>query len=147
MPKLNPQAAKTTSEAESTGGLMDDGIYRMQLRSVKVSDKPGPSGHFYWTWEFEVPADADQYPKRRQWATTSLSPEAAWKLKEVFDAFEVPVDTDTDELIGRYVDVEVGHRTISKGQRAGELANSVGKLFPAGVSTGAGSSDTTDYGF
>lgn len=141
MPKLPNSTVKSVNESESQGALMPDGVYRMRLREVEASKNNGPSGFPYWTWTFEVPEDADEFKKRRQWLTTSLSDKAAFKLKETFDAFGATPDTDTDELIGQYVDVVVGSRTIQKGARTGELANTVEKVLPDGGDRIGGSPD------
>lgn len=134
MPKLDDNAAKTVADAESTGGLMEEGIYEMVLTEVTAEGKDGqplvgPSGP-YWNWTFTIPEDAPRYAKWNQWMITSLSEKAAWKLKEVFAAFGVTPDTDTDDLIGKRVRVEVGTRTIQKGERAGEVANQVRSIMP-----------------
>jgi hypothetical protein len=60
----------------------------------------------------------------------SLSPDASWKFKQFFDAFGVPSDTDTDDLIGRLVVHRIGTTTIQKGSRAGEQTDSVEEWLP-----------------
>lgn len=133
MPKLNDQQATAVDEAESTGGVMEEGIYEMFLVSVKDQEngKPltGENGP-YWKWEFQVPEDAERYKNWHQWMNTSLSEAAAWKLKETFAAFGASTATDTEDLIGMRVRVEVGVRTIQKGARTGEPANQIRKLYP-----------------
>ncbi len=134
MPKLDENAAKTVADAESSGGLMEENIYEMILTEVTATNKEGeplvgPNGP-YWNWTFTVPEDAPRYAKWNQWLITSLSDKAAWKLKETFEAFGATPDTDTDELIGKRVRVEVGVRTIQKGERKGELANQVKSVLP-----------------
>lgn len=134
MPKLNADKAKEVADSESTGGIMDDGIYEMLLKDVEVQD--GPKGP-YWKWTFKVPEDAPRYKGWQQWLNTSLSEAAVWKLKEVFDAFGAPTDTDTDELIGKRVRVVVGSRTIQKGKRAGEQGNQVEEVLALDAVTDA----------
>jgi hypothetical protein len=133
VPKLNDDVANQVNEAESTGGVMEEGIYEMYLKQVddQKDGKPlmGEKGP-YWNWTFVVPEDAERYKNWNQWLITSLSESAAFKLKEVFAAFGVSPDTDTDELIGKRVRVEVGVRTIQKGARAGEVANQVKTVYP-----------------
>lgn len=130
MPKLPADIASTVDETESTSfEPLPEGKYGAVLREVTVSDQPGKSGFHYWRWEFEV--TDDEYKGRRQWTNTSLSPKAAFKFKEVFDAFGVPADTDTDELIGQPVTLVVVQKVIPSGSRAGETGNEVSRVLPA----------------
>lgn len=138
MPRLDETAASRVEEAESSSGVMDEGIYEMTLISVEV--KPGAENGPYWKWTFKVPEDATKYAKWQQWLNTSLSERSAWKLKEVFEAFGVTPDTDTDDLIGQRVRVEVGQNTIQKGPRAGEVGNNVKKVLPLDGGNSAGNS-------
>jgi hypothetical protein len=117
--------AQATSEAESLNTeLVPEGIYEVELKSVetkegKESKKP------YWLWTFEVPEDADEYNGKRFWLNTSLSENALWKLNEVFTAFGVDPDTDTDTLVGDKVRVVVSQRPIGAGAKMGEITNQV----------------------
>lgn len=127
MPRLDENAANRVNEAEESSGIMDEGIYEMIL--TKVETASGDKGT-YWKWTFKVPEDAPKYPKWNQWLNTSLSEASAWRLKEVFKAFGVTPDTDTDDLIGQRVRVEVGTTIIQKGPRTGEAGNQVKKVLP-----------------
>lgn len=128
MPKLDKKTAAAVEENEGSGfEPIPDGRYELQLRDVTVAE--GPQGP-YWKWEFEIPDDAPDYQGRRFWVNTSLSERAQWKLKETFDAFEVPADTDTDELIGQRVIGYVSVGTINSGQRKGQKSNNVDNLYP-----------------
>ncbi len=136
MPKLDENAAQKVASAESTGGIMDEGIYEMTLTKVEVAT--GPKGT-YWKWEFTVPEDAPKFGKWKQWLNTSLSEAAAWRLKEVFEAFGTTPDADTDDLIGQSVRVEVGVNTIQSGPRTGEPGNNIKKVLPLDGATAGGS--------
>lgn len=141
MPKLNKKLAKQVEETEGGGfELLPPGRYIGRLRDVAVKDgKEYP----YWSWEFDNLRTMDGETKPgRQWANTSMSPKAAFKLKEAFDAFGVPADTDTDELIGEDVILVVGQRTIAEGDRKGEQANQVNNLLP--LVDGGGDDDEDD---
>lgn len=133
MPQLDAEQAAATEEAESSGGLMEDGVYVMAL--IEVADQKngeplvGPKGP-YWNWVFKVPEDAERYKGWQQWLTVSLSEAAAFKRKEVFDAFGVPASTNTDTLIGMLVRVEVGTRVIQQGTRMGDSVNFVKAVYP-----------------
>jgi hypothetical protein len=63
---------------------------------------------------------------------TSLSDAADWKMKEMFEAFGVPADTDTDELLGKEIWLAVSQRVIEKGARMGETGNNVERAMPVG---------------
>lgn len=128
MPKLPAKAAKAVDSTEAAGGFepIPSGLYFAFLRSVEVKD--GPSGP-YWVWEYEIPED-HEYGGRRFWNNTSLSEKSKPFLKKAFDAFGVSADTDTDELCGQMVTLRIGLRTISKGERQGETANTVSEVLP-----------------
>ena len=129
MAKLNPELQKQTENAESSSfEPLEAGVYHLRLRDVDTS-RSGPAGP-YWSWEFEV-VDHEEYSKRRLWNNTSLSEKAAFKMKETYEAFGVPLDTDTDDMLGMIVQGVVSQRTIQEGQRKGELANQIDRLKPA----------------
>jgi hypothetical protein len=129
MPKLNKKQAKEVGDAAGGFDLLDDGVYHARLRDVEASENAGPSGAHYWTWGFEVVEEP--YINRRLWTNTSLSEAAAFKLKEMFDAFGEDTDTDTDELCGQVVRLVVSTRTIQGGSRKGENANQIDRVSPA----------------
>lgn len=127
MPKLNKKTAEKVASAE--GGdfpLLDPGWYHVRLNNVD-GDREGPKGP-YWSWEFDV---VEEGASGKLWQNTSLSDAAAFKMKETFDAFGVPTDTDTDELCGQICKAQVGIRTIQQGDRKGEQANQITRLAPA----------------
>ena len=107
MPKLNAKTAKAVEKTEGgTFAPVDPGIYHIRLRDVTA--KPGPKG-VYWAWEFE---SVEPDVRGRFWTNTSLSDKAHFKLKEAFEAFGVPTDTDTDELLGKVCRAQVTITTI-----------------------------------
>lgn len=131
MPKLNKTVAKKVADAESVDfEAIPDGIYAAKLLSVTVKEGK-ESGQPYWSWEFEIDDEAnDKHNGSHQWVNTSLSDKALWKMNEVFTAFGVSSDTDTDELCGEYVRLVVSQRTIQAGARAGQLGNNVDSVLP-----------------
>jgi hypothetical protein len=146
-PKLNAAMAKKVGAATSSFTPIPDGTYTVTLKSVDV--KTGPAGP-YWKWTFTVDPG-----KRQLFLNASLSEEAQWRLNEVFKAFGAAPDTDTDELLGQKIRVQVGTRTIQAGARAGELANDIIKCLPAeggngraaqpaAVAAGAGDDSSSD---
>lgn len=128
MAKLNKENAKKADNASSAFEPVDPGAYHMKLVAVDAS-KSGPKGP-YWSWEFDI-VEPGEAQGRKQWNNTSLSDEAMFSFKQTFEAFGVPTDTDTDDLIGNVVKGIVSIRTIEQGPRKGELANQIDRLAPA----------------
>jgi hypothetical protein len=127
MAKLNKQMQKQVDDAKSSFEPLPDGVYHALLRDVDTT-REGPKGP-YWSWEFEV--IDDEFKGRRLWNNTSLSKEAAFKMNETFTAFGTSADTDTDDLIGQVVKLQVSQRTIQEGTRKGEIANQIDRVKPA----------------
>lgn len=127
MAKLNKTMAKKVDDADDSGfEPLEEGVYHFRLRDVDPT-KEGPKGP-YWVWEFECVEEP--YINRRLWNNTSLSEAAMPIFKRTFKAFDVPVDTDTDELLGRLVRLVVSQRTIPEGPRQGEVTNQVNRVLP-----------------
>jgi hypothetical protein len=128
MPKLDSSTAGEVNETSASSfEPLEAGVYYLRLRDVDGS-REGPSGP-YWSWEFDVvQSTTDSAPSGRLWNNTSLSEAARFKLKETFDAFGVPADTDTDDLVGQCVKAVVSIRTIQSGARKGEPANQIDRL-------------------
>lgn len=149
MPKLNGTVAEQVNSAESGSALIEEGTYEMVLIEVAATGQDGKplvgAAGPYWKWTLAFPEDAPRYAKRRQWVNTSLSADSAWKMKEHFDAFGVPADTDTDDLIGRHCLVHIGTRRIAnsnKPEKIGDTVNTVKKLMPLdGVANKAAKGD------
>lgn len=126
MAKLNKGKAKEAAEATSGFEPVEDGVYHARLKEVDPT-REGPKGP-YWSWEFEIVEPGPAF-KRKQWNNTSLG--QAWSLKQTFDAFGVPTDTDTDEVVGKVVRIVLSTRTIQSGPREGELTNQVDRVIAA----------------
>lgn len=140
MPKLDKKTAKTVDDTEPGGEfpLMDEGTVLGRLVKVTVSDQEGPSGFKYWTWEFdcfdvnEGLPDEDSARIGKVWPTTSLSPAAAFKMSEMFHAFDVPADTDTDLLCGQVIKLLISHSVAEKGKRKGQTQAQADNYLPLG---------------
>jgi hypothetical protein len=131
MPQLDKKQAKEVQEVEPTEfPVLPIGFYWAKLLDCKVSDAPGGSGFHYWIWEFGDLSNVEtkETAPGRQWMNTSLSPNAQWKLAEVFEAFGVSPDTDTDELLGTEIGLFIGQREIEQGQRKGQIGNQVERV-------------------
>lgn len=132
MAKLKKDLAKqATEEADNWvgRGILPAGHYLCRLRGVDTT-KSGPAGA-YWVWEYETIEVADQPAGRRFWDNTSLSAKAIGRLGKTFEAFGVPTTTDTDDLIGELVNLEIKIGTIQKGDKTGEQRNEVVAILPA----------------
>jgi len=131
-PQLDKNQAQATDDAESKSfEALPEGLYLGTLMDVEV--KQGGKGD-YWSWRFSdlIAVEDDQQYPGSQWVNTSLTPEAAWKLKETFEAFNATSDTDTDELLGKQCWLVVSQRVIERGARMGEMGNNVDRLMPIG---------------
>lgn len=127
MAKLNQETAKSVAEASDSFEPIPAGTYHVRLKDVD-SSRSGKAGP-YWSWEFE--GLEGEAKGRKLWNNTSLSTQSQFALKQTFDAFGVPYDTDTDDLLGRVCKLTVSIRTIQAGARKGELANQVDRVHPA----------------
>lgn len=132
MPKLDDTKAAAVEAAEDGFKPVPEGVYILQLME-DVDVKTGDKG-VYWRWTFEVPevheGDTLEHGGRRFWTNTSLSDAAYFKLKETFQAFGVPTNTDTAELVGKKVKATIVQKVIQGGQRKGEIGNEIAKLHP-----------------
>lgn len=107
-----------------------DGYYLARVESIKMSDRAGESGYKQWVvvWRILQPR---KFAKRTQWYRISLSPKAAFKMREFFEALGFAFDSDSKELIGETAILELFQEEIGSGKRAGEMGNSVEKVHPA----------------
>jgi len=135
MPKLTKAMADKVEEAE-TGDFepIPEGIYLAVLEG-EVEAVEGQKGT-YWKWVFKITQEGDG-KGRKMFVNTSLSDAAHWKLKEVFQAFGVPTDTDTDDLIGQEVKLMVIQKLAEQGKRKGDMVNEVEQVLPANQATTA----------
>lgn len=127
MPKLGSSLADKVEEAE--GGNFEaipEGIYHAVLEG-EVEAAEGSKGP-YWKWTFKVTDEG--FSGRKIWVNTSLAENALWKLKEIFEAFGVPTDTDTEDLIGKPVKLYLVQRIIEQGNRKGDMGNDVKQVLP-----------------
>lgn len=127
MPKLNKAVATSVKKQTATSfEPLPEGTYTVRLTDVEA--RQSAKGNPNWSWTYEV-VDGE-FKGRRLWDNTSLVEAAHWRLKQVFDAYGVPADTDTDELVGQRVRLVVSQRVIPVGQRAGEVGNQVDRVLP-----------------
>lgn len=125
IPKLTTATAEKVDEAESNFEPVPEDVYVAALVDVEV--KEGAKGT-YWKWTFKI-AEGD-FKGRQQWTNTSLNENALWKLREVFEAFGVPTDSDTDDLVGNQVKLYVVQEPIEQGSRKGQMGNQIRTVMP-----------------
>lgn len=129
MPQLNTEQAEKAGEGQEFE-LLEPGTYLATLNAV--NGKEGPKGD-YWEWEFLLVGTEDGEeldPKPKLWENTSLSEKSIWRVGQMLDAFEVPHDTNTDDLLGLHVMINVGQEVIDRGSRQGQLRNNFLSAFP-----------------
>lgn len=117
MAKLGGDQATAVENAVNPNGLIDEGIYLATLTGeVKVFD--GKS--VMWIWPFTIDAvnekgEPQPFAGRKVDHKTWISDAANYRLKDTFEAFGVPVSTDTDDLLNHKVRVKVTTKDDWKG--------------------------------
>lgn len=127
--QLAKQAAEQADDWKGGFGVLPAGLYLGKLMKVD-SDRTGPAGP-YWAWQYETVEVGDQPAGRWLWDNVSLSEKSLGRLGKTFEAHGATTDTDTDDLLGGIVCLEVTVGTINKGDRAGERKNDVANVLPA----------------
>lgn len=147
MPKLAAKDRKKVEKSEAVGGGFEPikpGKYIAELSEVEA--KKSAAGNPMWVAEFTniKSLDGEDVPGR-QWYNlnlpTSDTPpedyekgEEKWlqyqglcsgRIKAFFESFGYTPDSDTDEMIGDRVVLQIGIRTIQNGDRKGESTNTV----------------------
>jgi hypothetical protein len=130
-PKLDKTSAKALDKVEAAGSgfpVVPEGDYYANLFSVEVRE--GPSGE-YWSWCFQILGDQHpEYDGRRFWTNTSRSEASKPFFKRMFDVFNVPTDTDTDDLLGEPVKLHVKEIIVRAGAHEGEPGNEIALVSP-----------------
>jgi len=145
MPKLNKKKAKSVEAAESSGfSIIPGGVYVSELTKVEVHPSPAGNADVWWAF-FKVVEDGD-HEGHELLGFVSLSDKAEFKMKEFFDAFGEPADTDTDDLLGEEIRLAVSVITAQKGKRQGQEINSVEEFLPLD-GKGTGGEDAEDEPF
>jgi hypothetical protein len=141
MPKLNPTKAAEVKKAGEEGSkfiLLPIGAYRVKL--MDVESKESAKGDPMWVWTFQTVEFLDGEAKndkgepinvvgkeQRYW--TVIKDNTLWDLDRVFAAFNCDPDTDTDELIGDEIVVQIDQSIITKGKAKGKMGNEISDFF------------------
>jgi hypothetical protein len=120
--------------------LLPAGVYPATVTAVTESENPGPSGYTYLNWEFTILEG--EFEDRKQWTITSLSPKAAFRLKEVLVAFGVSAaeiaemeEFEPSDYLGTHV-----HLSVTQENYEGTLRNTVKSLHAVEGASAKGTS-------
>ena len=107
------------------------GAYPIVVSTVKQSEEDGPSGFPYFILELTVAEG--EFENRKLWTNLSMSPKAAFKVKEFLLAVGVPeedlageFDFDPDEYEGATLEIAVKQESYE-----GVVRNKVTNFIPA----------------
>ncbi len=164
MPKLSKTVAERAEDSAANASdsqfePVEDGIYVVRLREVTVdevrnSKDPKLVGAPVWVWVFEMSPEDEEKSTSRFWYRATLAPEGAEYFDflnnlfaKPFAAFGVPLDTDTDELVGRDIRADIVKVIAEFGKRKGEWVNQIESLLPLTVAGASGEGDDDKYDF
>lgn len=120
------QARKAAEENKATPrGPMPEGTY--ELRVADIKNGTSSTGNAMWVWEFRVTAAEGQedYKNRKLTERTALTESALWKLANIFEGLGVPLETDSDDLIGLKLMAYVGTEEGRGEKNAGKVFNNI----------------------
>lgn len=142
MPKLNAERAKQVEKSEDSGGfsLLEEGTYTFKLKDVTAGETQKGDPKWVFKWEAQLENGGTKAVQEH----CALTEASLWKLKSIFKAFGVSTDTDTDDLVGKTVQVDVEHRVQ---QGAGKYAGTLQHNFtyqPAAVQQADPAADDSD---
>lgn len=132
MPKLNAERAKQVERAEGGGSFeaFEEGEYTLKLVDVEAGETRNNDPKWVFKWKVD---DEGEAKGRQLWEHCALTEKALWKLKQIFDAFGVSTDTDTDDLVGKTVRAYVGQEVQQQGKNQGKMTNRIDQYYPAAV--------------
>ena len=123
--------------AQSSGAAMW-GIEMENLKDLEGNSFPGRQ-----FTNLVLPGDDDEIPDSYKQPERSVEKgntrEEAWesrnaflngKMKRFFNAFEMTLDSDTDEMIGERCIIKLAVKTAEAGKRKGELVNEIDDFRP-----------------
>lgn len=117
MAKLGKELQKKVANADRDPfAPLDEGFHKVRL--VEVDFTESKKGDPMAVWKFK---SVDPQPDKELREYTVLTDAAIWKVAQIFDAFGVKPDVDTDDLVGKTIIVEVGQEVQSEGKGKGRL--------------------------
>jgi hypothetical protein len=118
--KAMEQSAQEGADGDREFDELEDGFYLAKLEKAVLGDRVGPSGFksVRLQWRMIKPNR-----NRVQSEFVSLSPKAAWKMREIFDAAGYTPDSDLEELVEEQevVILQIEQAPVEAGQRKGEM--------------------------
>lgn len=145
MPKLSGSQRKQVDSAElNSFEPLEEGLYVVKL-AKDPEVKPGPAAP-YWACEFAVVGPNSK--NRKLWNNQSTSEKAAGLMKAFFAAFGVPIDTDTEDIVGEtcrvLVTTEIQQQGAGKGTPRSVIKRFLVKDADAEAELLAGGDDSDD---
>lgn len=141
MPKLNSTKAQEVKKAGEEGSsrmLLPAGAYRVKLNDV--DSQTSAKGKPMWVWTYTVAEFLDGNARNdkgevinvvgkelKYW--TVIQDNTLWDLDRVFAAFNAEPDTDTDELIGDEIVVQLDQEISTGGKSKGKTVNVITDFF------------------
>lgn len=128
---MTPEYRAAMNDNEGPDGDFEplaDGFYLCKLEKADETDRPGPSGftQYVFVWRVQRPRVA---AKRTLWDRISLSPKAAFKMRELFDATGYEYESEPEELIGEMAILQIQQEEITGGKRKGQMGESVVAVY------------------
>lgn len=109
MTKLSKEMRERVKAADADPfAPLPKGFYILKLTKV-TSGKSNSSGNQMWTW-FYKSVEPIEGKEVRDYSAFSTE----WKFKQIFNAFGVSEDIDTDDLLGQTVIAEIDHQPDQK---------------------------------
>jgi hypothetical protein len=133
MPKLPPEAQKAARDydpdSKPTYDPLEDGDYLVSVEKVVEYEGDKYDGVNLWLQVVRPRANSGD----RLFERVSYSPKAAFKARQVFDAFGYEPDSDFDELVddGAEAIAVVSTEVQKVGKNKGKLVNRIDEWLPA----------------
>jgi hypothetical protein len=113
------------------------GEYDMIIQNVEVR-RGKESGDQYFAFEFRTSDPDGEYDNKVVWE--NISPKAAWRMTQLIEAVEGPLDAEEGDevgfnvfdLFGAKITARVGLEEVERGSRKGEMRNNISRFIPLG---------------
>lgn len=142
IPKLDTATAKAIHATENTGGgytVLEEDTYVLKLTKVTVAPKANVNGDHYWVWTFEVVSGETtgaKFAGKSIRTNTTIAENVYFVMKQMFDAFGVRPNVDTDTLLGKEIQAYASVRIQERGRNKGKETNDLQDFAPVGTKTG-----------
>lgn len=134
MPKLPPHVREEVENADDSGGVKAAPEGHFLVTMTEAEEKPAKGQGGYDMLLVKLKVLQPRHSKGHVfWRRFSYNPNSAWRLKQLFDAFDYDYNSDTDEIVESDDTIVVYNEpeVIGEGSRKGELGdNLTGFMFP-----------------